>query len=70
MAINNLIGMVGNALEKGIKAESKIDYGPVRNPMEYYNKPVTTDFAVKASLPNTFIMGIHKWGDTNNKVAQ
>lgn len=69
MAVNNSIGKIGLAIEKGIKAESKIDYGPVRNPMEYYNKPVTTDFTINMNSPNTFIMGIHKWGDTNNKVA-
>jgi len=69
MAVNNIIGRIGLAIEKGIKAESKVDYGPVRNPVEAYSKPVMADFTIKASKPNAFIMGVHRWGDTNNKVT-
>lgn len=69
MAVRSDIGMIGNAIERGIKADSRVDYGPVRDPNLAYSRPVTADFTRKPTRPYAFIMGIHRWGDTNNKVT-
>lgn len=65
------IGSIGNAIEKGIKAESKIDYGPIRDLgiQSVINNSIVADYSVQATKPNAFIMGIHKWGSLSNKVT-
>jgi hypothetical protein len=69
MSVRSDIGMIANAVERGVKADSRVDYGPVRDPNLAYSSPVTADFTSKPSSPYSFIMGIHRWGDTINKVT-
>jgi len=70
MAVRINIGDITNAIEKGIKAESKVDYGPVRDPKTTpFFRPTVADFQNNSSYPNAFIMGIHRWCDLNNKVT-
>jgi hypothetical protein len=68
--VNKNIGAIRTAIEKGIKAEANIDYGPVTDPyLAFLPRPVTADFQLKPTNPTAFIMGIHRWGDTNHQVT-
>lgn len=70
MPVRSDLGLIVDAIEKGIKAESKIDYGPVPDISMIINEQRSAaDFSNYPSSPGTFIMGIDRWANLTKKVT-
>jgi len=70
VAVRKNIGRLRNAIEAGIRADRYMDYGPATDfslNLIQYN---VGDWDFRDPNPNSFIMGISRWGDTTKKVIR
>lgn len=72
MAVRTDMGKIRSAIEAGIKAYSNINFSPeedVTFKILDQNRP-SGDWYEDDRIRDIFIMAIHKWGDTSNKVGK
>jgi len=70
MAVRRNIGKLINAIQAGVRADRYTNYGPETDfslDLIRYN---VGDWNYKDPHPNSFIMGISRWGDTTKKVIR